>query len=191
MSGKASQLIRDLNNVPKIIGALGISIAEAQKALNLDYLDNLERLIALAESLLRPKPADGGAAIALTDEQRTVLTELVKQLAPSRYQFTETSLSVKLNLAQTMDVGGSAGFSAGVGAVAVNAGMTVGFGFDYQAAAEVRTVLHAIPANDQTLGTLLARTTKLGENALALPPAAQVDKDLIEKSHDIATKLID
>ena len=35
---KTSELIQDLNSVPSIVGALGLSIAAAQKAFNLDYL---------------------------------------------------------------------------------------------------------------------------------------------------------
>ena len=45
MPAEASKLVKDLSNIPEIVGALGISIAEAQKAFNVDYLDNIERLL--------------------------------------------------------------------------------------------------------------------------------------------------
>lgn len=182
---KASKLINDLSNVPSIIGALGIDIAEAQKALNLDYLDNLERLLAILESLLHPRKEDG-TEVSLNEENRKVVAELVKQLAPSRYQFTETTLAVKLDLAQTLD----ASFAAGVNATTVTAAMAVGFGYDYRAAAEVKTVLHAIPASEQTLATLLARAEKVNDKMLTLPDAKKVDKAIIEKSHETVAKLL-
>jgi len=51
-------LIKDLTNVPSIISSLGLGVAAAQKAFNLDYLESLERLFALAKvmALLDKRP---------------------------------------------------------------------------------------------------------------------------------------
>src|ERR1051326_8660313 len=89
----ASALIKDLEHVPEIVAGLGLSIASAQHALNVDYLESVERIVAMTKSLL------GDAALTNADS-REFLEALIKQLAPSRYQFTETMLAVRLNLAQ-------------------------------------------------------------------------------------------
>src|SRR5437667_7403924 len=112
----ASKLINDLSHVPHIVGALGLSIAAAQKAFNSDYLDGVERILAMTFMMLGGKkagapgsPPGAGAAspVDLSADELAALKEfadLFKQLltvaAPSRYQFTETTLHVKLDLAQ-------------------------------------------------------------------------------------------
>lgn len=195
MPGKASKLVKDLSNVPSIVGSLGLSVAEAQKAFNLDYLDNIERLLGMIKGFLDPKNPDGAELTA--DEQakvqkaETQVKALLKQLAPSRYQFTETTLAVKLDLAQTLDVGASAGFSAGVGAVALNAALSVGFGYDYRAAAEVRTSIHAIPPDETTFNTLLGRAKEISATALTLPAGAQIDQKVLDQSHGLVQKMSD
>lgn len=174
-----------LSSVPSIIGALGINIAEAQKALNADYLDNLERLFALVASLLNPR-TPGKETIELSEENRKVVTELLKQLAPSRYQFTETTLSVKLDLAQTLD----ASFTAGINATTVTAAMTVGFGYDYRAAAEVKTVLHAVDATEQTRAVLLGRAATINDKMLTLSDKKKLDTAIIDGSHKVIANLL-
>jgi hypothetical protein len=190
MAGAASKLVQDLNSVPAIVGALGVNISEAQKAFNLDYMDNLERLLGLIKSMLEPTAAGGEERTVSVGDNATIVKELLMQLAPSRYQFTETTLDVKMDLGQTMDVVGTGGFSAGFSAVAVNAAMTVGFGYDYRAAAEVRTVLHAIPASKDVMTALLNRAGALDSRVLQLPTGAQVDKEIVDKTHAILSKLV-
>src|SRR4051812_9191665 len=109
----ASKLIKDLQHVPEIVAGLGLSIAAAQRALNLDYLEAMERVIAMSKSLLGSDPVAGGKAP--TPEDREFLKALLQQLAPSRYQFTETTLAVRLNLAQRMDFSGEVGLGLGFG----------------------------------------------------------------------------
>ena len=83
-----SELLQDLRQIPNIIGALGLAVAESQKHFDEEYLRGIERLVALA------RRHDTG------DE---VIRFLLQAAAPSRYQFTETSLAVKLDLAQSKD----------------------------------------------------------------------------------------
>jgi hypothetical protein len=134
-----SQLIDDLSTVPSIIGNLGLSIAEAQRALNLDHLNGVAFLVHLAKELVDKK--EGAAA-------QKVFEHLLQTCAPSRYQFTKTTLKVRLDLAQSLDVGGAASFGFGFGAVSASASLSMAFGSDYRAAAEVETVLDAIPLSD-------------------------------------------
>jgi hypothetical protein len=178
-----SRLIRDLQTVPDIVASLGLSIAAAQQALNVDYLDSLERVIGLAKSLL------GDAK--LTDEAfRTFIETLIKQLAPSRYQFTETTLAVRLNLSQRFDVSGGIGLGVGAGAVAVNAAFALAYGFDYQAAAECRTVLHAYPADGNVMDKLLGRAKEISDKALTLPEIHPHEQKLIDKTGDIFNSML-
>lgn len=190
-----TKLIQDLSHVPNIIAGLGLGVAEAQSHFNHTYLQGLERLVAMAQSLLGPpaKPAAGASAEeqeARLREFRAILTEMLVTLAPPRYQFTETTLTVKLDLAQSLDMGASVGVSAGVGAVAVNASMSLAFGYDYRAAAECRTVIHASPPNEAVLRTLLARAEKIGKKELLLPQATTVDTEVLARAQSIYERLV-
>jgi hypothetical protein len=193
----ASDLIKDLSNVPNIFGGLGLSIAAAQKAFDVDYLDSIERILALIKIMLGGKKADAqGNPIDLDDKEKEslaataqVIQELLTKLAPSRYQFTETTLNVKLDLAQSLQIGGTVGLGFGVGAISLSAAFTIAYGFDYRAAAECRTVIHAYPADQAVFTALLGRAEKLSDKTLELPPRSAVDKHLFEKSSELLQKL--
>ena len=45
----SSKIIEDLTHIPNIIAGLGLSIAEAQRHFDLDYLQSVERLLATAQ----------------------------------------------------------------------------------------------------------------------------------------------
>lgn len=189
-----TKLIEDLSHVPNIIGALGLSIAAAQKAFNADYLDGIERILVMAQQLLGERNAAG---TALSDDEKVRLEafkdlfkSLLVTIAPPRYQFTETTLTVKLDLAQTMKVGGTVGLGVGYGGIALNAALTVGFGYDYRAAAECRTVIHAVHADDKTLTALLDRAKEFGNQTLALPERSTIDQKLIDQTGAIFEKVI-
>ncbi len=198
MPSGASVLVKDLANVPSIVGALGLSIAEAQKAFNLDYLESLERLLAMTKSLLGEKKQGAGdttADLAPAEREkleafRQLVFEMIKSCAPSRYQFTETTLKVRMDLAQSLDVGANVGFGLALGAVAVNAGLSIGFGYDYRAAAECHTVIHAIPADSTAMQTLLSRAKELNDKALELPERSTVDSKVLEQAATIFEKLV-
>lgn len=188
MNGEVSSLIKDLSSVSSIVGSLGLSIAAAQKAFNLDYLENLEKLLASAKSLLGQESLENDAKL---QEFNALITNMIISLAPSRYQFTETTLTVKLDLAQTMSKGTHVGLGMNVGAVAVNAAMTSAFGYDYRAAAEVKTVLHAIPPDIVALKALLGQARAISNKALELPSAATVDANIIKTSSRIFEKVVE
>jgi hypothetical protein len=216
-SKRASQLVQDVSTVPSIIGALGLAIADAQKAFNVDYLDSVERILAMAKRIAKELPAPLSdadqtklvglrakanpsdaekkelAALAAREfaaDRRQLIDALLSELAPSRYQFTETSISVRLDLARQFKIGGSLGIGAGFGAVAVTASMTLGYSSDYRGSAEIRSVLHAMPT-DNTLGqSLLAQVERLDDKILALPPGAQVDSEMVKKAHELAQKIM-
>ena len=191
MSEKVSVLIQDLSTIPEIIGGLGLSIAEAQKAFDLNYVQSLEKLVALAQSMLA-KRAGEEATAAGSDKIDDFIFDLLKAVAPSRYQFSETTLSVKLDLGQTLSEASQKGFGVNMGAVAVSAAMTTAFGYDYRAAAEVKTVLHAISVNDVAFRTLLNRVKETSSENLSLPEdTPTVDQNIITTSQSVFDKVMD
>lgn len=183
----ASKLINDLNTVANIVGGLGLSIAAAQRAMNLDYLESLERLAALAISL--QKGADGTTAVS--KEQRDFAVALLAKFAPTRYQYTKTTLKVRLDLAQTRSSSLNAGLGVGVGAIALNASFAYASGSEYQAAAECTTVLDATsPQLDAEMITALTtQAANANAAALTLPARAALDKNTLETTSRIIDKL--
>lgn len=190
MSKSTSQLIDDLGAVPKIVADLGLGIAEAQKAMNLSYLEGVERLIAATKMLLDARdPADATKPLAGAEQMKATLIEVLKALAPTRYQFTETTLSVKLDLSQRFTGAGSAELGANLGAVVVNAGMTLGFGYDYRGAAELTTVIHASPPGFELANILQERAAQISDKARELPKLAETDRAQIEAAARVFEKL--
>lgn len=179
----ASKLIKDLEHVPEIVAGLGLSIAAAQHALNVGYLDAVERIIAMTKSFV------GDDKLTNADD-REFLRTLLKELSPTRYQFTETTLAVRLNLAQRMDASAQVGLGVGYGGVSVNAAFAMAYGFDYQAAAECRTVLHAHPLDGNAMDKLLARAKEINDKAITLPDQHPHEMELINKTTTIFEKLI-
>ncbi len=179
----ASKLIKDLEHVPEIIAGLGLSIAAAQHALNVGYLDAVERIIAMTKSFI------GDGKLTNSDD-REFLKTLLKELSPTRYQFTETTLAVRLNLAQRLDLSAQVGLGVGFGGVSVNAAFAMAYGFDYQAAAECRTVLHAHPLDGNAMDKLLARAKEINDKAVDLPAQHPHEKELIDKTSTIFESLV-
>lgn len=194
---KTSDLIKDLSNVPNIIGGLGLSIAAAQKAFDVEYLDSIERILAMIRIMLGGKTADAnGNPVDPTDEQKAALAaaepfikDMLLKLAPSRYQFTETTLNVRLDLAQSLQAAGTVGLGFGFGAITLNAAFTIGYSYDYRGAAECRTVIHAYPADQATFNGLLGRAAALNDASLELPPRSAVDQALFDKNAAVLEKL--
>lgn len=197
MATRTSRLIDDLTKVPNIVGGLGLSIAAAQKAFNLDYMDNIERLVALVKMLLGGKKlGTDGKPVDMTGEEKgkvaqfdAVFKDLLSALAPPRYQYTETTLAVRLDLAQTMDMSAEVGLGVGFGGVSLNAAFAIGYGYDYRAAAECRTVINAIPADKTVFAPLMERANKLSDKVLELPPMAQVDQRVFDASRNAFNKM--
>jgi hypothetical protein len=183
----ASDLIKDLSNVPSIIGGLGLSIASAQKAFDVEYLDSIERILALAKQTL------GGTFLGPDGkpfpEALAFLQDMLMKFAPSRYQFTETTLSVRLDLAQSLKVAGSVGLGFGIGAISINAAFTLGYSYDYQAAAECKTVIKAYPMDPAVFKSLLDRAATLNDKSLELPPRSEVDQTIFDKNAAVYQKI--
>lgn len=180
-----SNLINDLTRIPGIIASLGLGIAEAQNRMNLGYLESLDVLIAQVKSLLGGADKDKGISPEF-------LSQLLMNLAPPRYQFTETTLAVKLDLSQSLDVAAEGGLGFALGAFVVNAAFSAGYSSDYRAAAECRTVIHAVlPAGDNKalFDALLKSAEGINSKALDLPARSELSTELINATNSIAAKL--
>ena len=180
----ASKLINDLTKVPNIIADLGLGIANAQKQMNSGYLDALRILVAQVASITKGLP-DG-------PDTAKFVSELLMNLAPPRYQFTQTELNVKLDLSQSIDVSGQAGIGFGLGAFVVNAAFAAGYSSDYRAAAECRTVIHAIlPTGDNKalFDALIKRATELDGASLTLPERSEFDNRQLDATNSLMKML--
>lgn len=171
-----SKLTDDLRQIPNIIGSLGLAIAEAQKHFDDSYLRSLERLAVIAKSILMP---DHPAA---TED---FLSKLIATAAPTRYQFTQTTLSVKMDLSESKDSSVAGGLGFGFAGVVVNAAFSYGYSQDYRAGAEVSTVLHAVLPQDNTevFKTLISKDV---QGDLQLPPRSDLDQRVIDSMNAVA-----
>ncbi len=167
------RLTSQLYHLPAIIGRMGISIANAQKALNTDYVDSVTKLMGMIQHTL-------GQAGEEPESQARVaaMRSLLESLAPSRYQFTETTIDFSADLAETMDEAKAVGLGLGTQAIMVNAAYTQGYGYDYRAAARITAVIHAYPFNPETAKSLLDRATTIRAENLELPQLSQVEQKL-------------
>ena len=163
-SEQIDQFYGSLQTLPGLISELALSIADAQTRLDRNYIDSLA-----AFSRIVAKTVKASKKLKV-DDYKT----LFETVAPSRYQFSETVVEVRADLqmasAKSLSVDASVGINAGVFAVAVNASYTKRNSYDYRAAALIRTVLNAIPADANQPQTLLARggndaSVKLPANA--------------------------
>ena len=156
----ADRLIGQLNHLPTTIARMGLGIAEAQKELDANFVRDLRAILAMCKRAL----TDGDNP--LSEDSKTLLMAVVERFAPTRYEFTETTLEFRADLAESLDVGASlgasVGASAGIVAASISASGSVAYGYDYNAAARISTVLHARPLDSATMRTLLQRADRLG-----------------------------
>jgi len=174
-----SKLTDDLRQIPNIIGSLGLAIAEAQKHFDESYMRSLERLAVIAKSIL---------GVAHPAESEDFLRKLIETAAPTRYQFTQTTLSVKMDLAESKDFSASGGLGFGFAGVVVNAAFSYGYAQDYRAGAEVSTVLHAVLPQNNT-DAFKALISKDVQGKIELPPLSDLDQRVIDAMKDVASRV--
>jgi hypothetical protein len=167
----ADRLVKQLNHLPTTIARMGLGIAEAQKELDTNFVHDVHALLAMFHAAMRPLNSEGNPE-PLDEHGTAMLISVIEQFGATRYQFTETTLEFRADLAESFSAGASFGVSAGVPAVSVSASGSVAFGYDYNAAARISTVLHARTLKPEVTRVLLQRASELGQ--LPLPDAAQV-----------------
>ena len=176
------RLTGQLYHLPGIIGNLGISVANGQKALNADYLRKIKMIMNLIERTL----GDTDAAPA---EKVGLVKDLLKELAPSRYQFTETTLEFSADLSERKTSQMQGALGGGFAGVTLSVGYARAFGYDYRAAARITTVLHALPADETVFGPLLERAKDIDSTKLALPDKTEIEKETFDGIANITNAL--
>lgn len=148
------QFYSQLQTLPRLISDLALSIAEAQRRMDLNYMNELTAFGKIVNDLL----AHGSPP----NNQAEVFMNLFKAIGPSRYQFTETIVEVRADLEMTTATEGSVAANVGIKtpvfAVAVNASYSKRSAYDYRASALVRTQLNAVPSNPEVIEKLLDRS---------------------------------
>lgn len=177
------RLTGQLYHLPAIIGGLGISIANAQKALNADYVESITKLMGLIQATLGRAQNDEDAKA-----RAAAISDLLQSLAPSRYQFTETTIDFSADLSETFDSATQVGLGVGTSAVVLNAAYSKGFGYDYRAAARITSVLHAY--QDETGQQLIQRAGNIRSDKLAMPALSKVEADIWNSVSNIYNSLL-
>lgn len=172
------RMTSQLMYLPAIIGKMGINIAEAQKALNTDYIETLHKVFAVLRDYSHARAADGSADATLDTDATAQLEKLLPALAPSRYQFTEATIDFSADLAESTDLGMDAAVGLGMGGVTLGAGMSLAYGYDYRAAARITARLQAYALDETKQQALLARAREIHADKGTLPALTQVDKDV-------------
>jgi hypothetical protein len=163
----------NLQTLPKLISDLALSVAEAQRRMDVNYMNDLTAFLKIVSSMY-PAPAGGGGGAQPGPPPTDQVIALFKTMMPSRYQFTETVVEVRADLQMTtgseFTAGGSLGINVPV-AVTVNASYTKRTATDAQASALIRTVLNAVPADPGVMQGLL--TAAQQAPGAALPDGAR------------------
>jgi hypothetical protein len=147
-SDSIEKFYNTLSTLPKLIGDIGMDIAESQRRLDQNYLENLAEFTGIIRSMFKQ-------GMSVADYK-----ELFKAMAPSRYQFTETNIEVRADLqtasASELNIGVNVGIKTAVFSATVNVSYMKRSASDYQASALIRTTLNAIPSDSATMDKLLA-----------------------------------
>ncbi|MEM7583729.1 MAG: hypothetical protein AAF560_10150 [Acidobacteriota bacterium] len=161
---KVQEYFDSLQSVAKLVGDLALNIAEAQTRLDEDYLKTLSGFAKVLKQVVADQD--------LSNEQ---FIAFFKSLAPARYQFTETTVQVRADLQMAggseFQAAAELGYKTPVLAATVNASYVKRSAYDYRAAANISTVLHAVPPDLDVLHTLLSRVDVLAP--LELPEASR------------------
>lgn len=185
MADSMDRLTSQLYHLPKIIGALGLNIAEAQKQLNADYVRNIGTLVALIDRTLGAETDAAKRA-----EKAQVVQDMLEALAPSRYQYTETTIDFSADLAEAGEQAMAAGIGVNFSAVMVNASFVKGYSYDYRAAARVTAKIHAVPPGAQMAKKLIERAAQIDQDHKpALPAPTDVEKSLYAEVQKVYNSL--
>ncbi len=175
-----SQLVKDVSTIAGVVGNIGLSIANAQKLFNIDYLEAVERLAKVLQGV--PAKSEG-------DEDRNqaidAFVNAIKAIAPPRYQYTETELEFRADLSQSKQRAYEAGLSGSIKAVTLKASIAGTFGQEYNAAAKIRTTIHALSDQTDLIGQIPAR-----EQRVDLPQnSVEMNDKLLEAAVNLGKSL--
>jgi hypothetical protein len=153
MADQMDKFYNELQTVPKLIRDLALGVAEAQRAMDHDYLLNLTEFAKVVRSVAGQSPND-----KLSVEE---FISLFRAMGPSRHQITETTAEVHADLqmasASELKVGGELSIKAALFAVAINASYSRRNAYNAEASATIKTVIHSVSADPGVMEKLLAR----------------------------------
>lgn len=179
------RLTGQLYHLPKIIGSLGLNIAESQKQLNADYVRNIQKLMYLVDKTLGQEKEPAQKA-----EKAKAVQGLLESLAPSRYQYTETTLDFSADLAEAEEQAFAGGIGVNFSAVMVNASFVKGYAYDYRAAARITAKIHAIQPGAQMAKELIERAAQIDDkHKPALPQPTDTDKEYLQAVESVYNSL--
>ncbi len=185
----ADRMTSQLMYLPGIIGKLGINIAEAQKALNADYIETLHKVFHLLQYYAHKRGDTGELSQETKGEYVAELQRILPALAPSRYQFTEATVDFHADLAESKDLGIDASIGFGMGGIALGAGLSLAYGYDYRAAARITAKMHAYTLDEAKQQALLTRAKELHAVKGDLPPQTQVDTNVLEAAREALERM--
>jgi hypothetical protein len=158
MANQASRLVNDLSYLPAILGRMGLSVAEAQDELNNGYVQAVAELVKLLGDFVpksdRRRSSTRRSPHSCCNWPRAAISSVKRP-----------SISARIWPRASMPVA-SGELRLGTKAVALNAAMAVGFGYDYRAAARITCKLHALPAGKDIASELLARVGTIDSTPL-------------------------
>ena len=147
----------NLMTLPKLISDLALSVAEAKRRMDVNYLQDLKAFMQIVSSLYLAPPKNAPAGTAWTPPSKQAL-ELFEAMGPSRFQFTEVVIETRADLQMSTSsltkLGGTAGITVPF-AVSVNASYEKRTATDARAAALVRVVMNSVTADAKLMTTLL------------------------------------
>lgn len=173
---RANDAVADAGKLDKAIDAANAVKTAAAKA-NPTTDEGKSVLAAIVEAVKgvkdTDKAPDAAQAVALAGavkfadlakkagSSQVQYLELFRSIAPSHYQFTETAVEVRADLRVASEteltLGANLGIKAGIFSVAVNFSLLKRSASDYEASADLRCVINAIPADHSMMNDLFAR----------------------------------
>ncbi|HMN95481.1 MAG TPA: hypothetical protein PKC43_04630 [Phycisphaerales bacterium] len=184
---RLDRLTSQLYSLPEVIARLGLAIAESQKELNAGFLEAIGRILELAGQSRAPgkpgaanPPASAGDFEDLDAASFDRIVKILTLLMPPRYQFTQTTIDFRADLAERVDLGGSVAGGVAIGAFMVNAGFSASYGHDYRAAARITAVINAYSVAPADSTELISAARPLMTKDNSLPGKTAADAQLVE-----------
>ncbi len=141
-----------LDTLPRLISDLAMSVAEAQRRVDESYVASLKDLSTVI------------AANGTTPDNAGKVRDFLQAFLPARYQISQTEVEVRADLrmaSQTeLGINGQLGIQTAILAASVGAAYASRYGYDYQAAARIRTVFQTSPTDPEIVKAMLDRLAK-------------------------------
>ena len=116
------------------------------------------------------------------DAKKESISMMLKSFAPSLYHFTESTLEFRADFSQTSNTAINAGLGGGLYGFTLSAGMATAFGYDYQAAGRITSVLSAVRADQELQNNMMNRAKEVRTSGVELPAAKAMDEAFLAQA---------